>query len=118
MKRHARLILAVVFLAIFVPVLFVKGVIGKYFLQFGVTISAAVMLSLLEALTLAPMLKNEDYSGQSMTGTATPSCIDPDKSSMRRRLFVNDRGEEIGCKLFDYSGGGLSFSGVLPYGRQ
>ncbi|MBI4346063.1 MAG: efflux RND transporter permease subunit [Elusimicrobia bacterium] len=42
-------------LAIFVPVLFVKGVIGKYFLQFGVTISAAVALSLLEALTLAPM---------------------------------------------------------------
>ena len=46
---------SVAILAIFVPVLFVKGVIGKYFLQFGVTISAAVMLSLLEALTLAPM---------------------------------------------------------------
>src|ERR1044071_1395503 len=42
-------------LAIFLPVLFVKGVIGKYFLQFGMTISAAVLLSLLEALTLAPM---------------------------------------------------------------
>ena len=46
---------SVAILAIFVPVLFVKGVIGKYFLQFGVTISAAVALSLLEALTLAPM---------------------------------------------------------------
>jgi HAE1 family hydrophobic/amphiphilic exporter-1 len=46
---------SVAILAIFVPVLFVKGVIGKYFLQFGMTISAAVMLSLLEALTLAPM---------------------------------------------------------------
>lgn len=46
---------SVAILAIFVPVLFVKGVIGKYFLQFGITISAAVMLSLLEALTLAPM---------------------------------------------------------------
>jgi HAE1 family hydrophobic/amphiphilic exporter-1 len=46
---------SVAILAIFVPVLFVKGVIGKFFLQFGVTISAAVMLSLLEALTLAPM---------------------------------------------------------------
>lgn len=46
---------SVAILAIFVPVLFVKGVIGKYFLQFGMTISIAVMLSLLEALTLAPM---------------------------------------------------------------
>ena len=51
----AALASSVAILAIFVPVLFVKGVIGKYFLQFGVTISAAVMLSLLEALTLAPM---------------------------------------------------------------
>jgi hydrophobe/amphiphile efflux-1 (HAE1) family protein len=51
----AAMAASVAILAIFVPVLFVKGVIGKYFLQFGVTISVAVMLSLLEALTLAPM---------------------------------------------------------------
>jgi HAE1 family hydrophobic/amphiphilic exporter-1 len=51
----AAMAASVAILAIFVPVVFVKGVIGKYFLQFGVTISAAVMLSLLEALTLAPM---------------------------------------------------------------
>jgi len=42
-------------LAIFIPVVFMKGIIGKFFYQFGVTISAAVALSLLEALTLAPM---------------------------------------------------------------
>ncbi|MFA6092686.1 MAG: efflux RND transporter permease subunit [Elusimicrobiota bacterium] len=42
-------------LAIFVPVVFMKGIVGKFFFQFGVTISVAVMLSLLEALTLAPM---------------------------------------------------------------
>ncbi len=41
--------------AIFLPVIFMKGIIGKFFFQFGITISAAVMLSLLEALTLAPM---------------------------------------------------------------
>jgi multidrug efflux pump subunit AcrB len=32
-----------------------KGIIGKYFYQFGVTISVAVFLSLIEALTLTPM---------------------------------------------------------------
>ncbi len=42
-------------LAIFVPVVFMNGVIGKFFFQFGVTISVAVSISLLEALTLAPM---------------------------------------------------------------
>lgn len=36
---------SVAILAIFVPVVFVKGVIGKYFFQFGITISAAVMFS-------------------------------------------------------------------------
>jgi multidrug efflux pump len=41
--------------AIFLPVAFMKGIIGKYFFQFGVTISVAVLLSLLEALTLTPM---------------------------------------------------------------
>lgn len=41
--------------AIFLPVAFMKGIIGKFFFQFGVTISVAVIISLLEALTLAPM---------------------------------------------------------------
>ncbi|MEQ1876513.1 MAG: efflux RND transporter permease subunit, partial [Bdellovibrionia bacterium] len=41
--------------AIFLPVAFMTGVIGKYFYQFGVTMTAAVLLSLLEALTLTPM---------------------------------------------------------------
>jgi hydrophobe/amphiphile efflux-1 (HAE1) family protein len=42
-------------MAIFLPVAFMKGIIGKFFFQFGVTISVAVLISLLEALTLAPM---------------------------------------------------------------
>jgi multidrug efflux pump subunit AcrB len=41
-------------IAIFIPVVFMKGVIGKYFLQFGVTLSVAVALSYVEAITLAP----------------------------------------------------------------
>jgi hydrophobe/amphiphile efflux-1 (HAE1) family protein len=42
-------------LAIFVPVVFMQGIVGKFFYQFGITLSVAVMISLLEALTLAPM---------------------------------------------------------------
>ena len=42
-------------IAIFLPVAFMSGIIGKFFFEFGMTISIAVALSLLEALTLAPM---------------------------------------------------------------
>ena len=42
-------------IAIFLPVAFMEGVMGKYFFQFGITMSIAVSLSLLEALTLTPM---------------------------------------------------------------
>jgi len=41
--------------AIFLPVAFMQGIIGRFFFQFGVTISVAVLISLLEALTLTPM---------------------------------------------------------------
>jgi multidrug efflux pump subunit AcrB len=40
--------------AIFIPVIFVKGIIGRFFLQFGVTLCLAVLLSYVEAVTLAP----------------------------------------------------------------
>jgi hydrophobe/amphiphile efflux-1 (HAE1) family protein len=41
--------------AIFLPVAFMSGIMGRFFFEFGVTISVAVLLSLLEALTLTPM---------------------------------------------------------------
>lgn len=40
--------------AIFLPVVFMQGITGKFFLQFGVALSLAVLLSYLEAVTLAP----------------------------------------------------------------
>jgi len=42
-------------IAVFLPVAFMQGVIGRFFYQFGITVTAAVALSLLEALTLTPM---------------------------------------------------------------
>lgn len=41
--------------AVFLPVIFMSGVIGKFFFQFGITMSVAVLLSLLEAVTITPM---------------------------------------------------------------
>jgi hydrophobe/amphiphile efflux-1 (HAE1) family protein len=41
--------------AVFLPVVFMSGIIGKFFFQFGVTMCACVLLSLLEAVTITPM---------------------------------------------------------------
>jgi len=51
----AALAASLAILAIFLPVVLMPGIIGKFFFQFGVTISVAVMISLVEALTIAPM---------------------------------------------------------------
>lgn len=51
----AALVATLSLIAIFLPVAFISGVIGRFFFQFGVTITVAVLLSLLEALTLTPM---------------------------------------------------------------
>jgi HAE1 family hydrophobic/amphiphilic exporter-1 len=42
-------------IAIFLPVAFMRGVVGKFFYQFGMALSVAVGISLLEALTFTPM---------------------------------------------------------------
>jgi hydrophobe/amphiphile efflux-1 (HAE1) family protein len=51
----AAIAATVAIIAIFLPIAYMKGIIGKYFYQFAVTISVAVFLSLVEALTLTPM---------------------------------------------------------------
>jgi len=60
--------------AIFLPVIFMNGVIGKFFFQFGVTLSVAVMLSYIEAITLAParcaQILNTSRDNRSRVGKA------------------------------------------------
>ncbi|HEY3226337.1 MAG TPA: efflux RND transporter permease subunit [Planctomycetota bacterium] len=41
-------------IAIFLPIAFARGIIGKFLFQFGVVLSVSVFLSLIEALTIAP----------------------------------------------------------------
>jgi hydrophobe/amphiphile efflux-1 (HAE1) family protein len=44
--------------AVFVPVAFMGGIIGKFFYQFGITVVVAVMVSLFVSFTLDPMLSS------------------------------------------------------------
>jgi hydrophobe/amphiphile efflux-1 (HAE1) family protein len=69
----AALAATVAVIAIFMPVAFMGGVVGKFFLQFGVTLSVAVALSYVEAITLAParcaqMLQTSSHGSRGIVG--------------------------------------------------
>jgi multidrug efflux pump subunit AcrB len=42
--------------AVFIPVAFMSGIIGRFFYQFGITVAVAVLVSLFVSFTLDPML--------------------------------------------------------------
>ncbi|MPQ57313.1 efflux RND transporter permease subunit [Duganella sp. FT27W] len=44
--------------AVFIPVAFMQGIIGRFFLQFGITVAVAVLVSLFVSFTLDPMLSS------------------------------------------------------------
>jgi len=44
--------------AVFIPVAFMDGIIGRFFLQFGITVAVAVLVSLFVSFTLDPMLSS------------------------------------------------------------
>ncbi len=76
-------------IAIFLPVAFMSGIIGKFFLQFGVTISVAVFLSLIEALTLTPMRASRFlYTGSGNIITKTVFRVFDILSSIYQRLLA------------------------------
>ncbi|MCB9139304.1 MAG: efflux RND transporter permease subunit [Caldilineaceae bacterium] len=43
-------------LAVFLPVAYAQGIIGRFFRDFGLTVAMAIIVSTFEALTMAPML--------------------------------------------------------------
>ena len=47
--------------AVFVPVAFMKGIVGRFFFQFGMTVTFAVLVSLFVSFTLDPMLSSRWY---------------------------------------------------------
>ncbi|MFH1974478.1 MAG: efflux RND transporter permease subunit [Pseudomonadota bacterium] len=67
--------------AIFLPVAFMKGIIGRFFLQFALTVVFSVLVSLLVSFTLTPMLASiflkriahrRGYSGTEATAAVKP----------------------------------------------
>ncbi len=57
--------------AVFLPVGFMGGIIGRFFHQFGITVTAAVLISMFVSFTLDPMLSSiwRDPAAHGATGT-------------------------------------------------
>ncbi|MCL4858032.1 MAG: efflux RND transporter permease subunit, partial [Caldilineaceae bacterium] len=63
-------------LAVFLPVAYAEGIIGRFFVAFGLTVSIAMAISFFESLTMAPMLSAYFFSAKQ--GAASESDADAD----------------------------------------
>ncbi|MFH1999287.1 MAG: efflux RND transporter permease subunit [Planctomycetota bacterium] len=54
--------------AVFIPVAFIQGMVGRMFYEFGMTVAIAVLISLFISLTLTPMLCSRYLNTQQKTG--------------------------------------------------
>lgn len=84
------MVISAAVIAIFLPVAFMKGIIGKFFFQFGITVSAAVAFSLLEALTLTPSRSSQMlYAGhESFIGRITDRVMNDLKDKYKSTLML------------------------------
>jgi multidrug efflux pump len=57
-----------VLVAVFLPISYLQGNVGRLFSEFGVTVAAAVVFSALVALTLTPMMTSKLFSGGIVRG--------------------------------------------------
>jgi HAE1 family hydrophobic/amphiphilic exporter-1 len=63
-------------MVIFLPVAFMKGIIGRFFMQFALTVVFSVGISLLVSLTLTPMLSSIFLKPKRRDSTRTPGVLD------------------------------------------
>ena len=85
-------------LAVFIPVAFMKGIVGRFFFAFGITVAFAVAVSLFVSFTLDPMLSSR--------------WTDPDIARTGRRHFIA-RGLDVFNRGFDRAADG--YRGVVGW---
>ena len=83
----AAIAATVAVVAIFLPVIFAKGIVGAFLFHFGITVTAAVLLSLLEALTLTPM-RCAHFLSAGATANKMQRLLDRMISSLERRYHI------------------------------
>ncbi len=84
-------------IVIFIPVAFMKGIIGRFFFQFGLTVVFAVMVSWFVSFTLTPMLASL-FLKRSKESAAVQSGDSSLKGTMKwssRKLFLARMSDSI-----------------------
>ncbi len=81
-------------LAVFLPVAYASGIIGKFFREFGLTVSIAIIVSTFEALTMAPMLSAYFFRSKHDDEETTPAADDDDLDTVEERF--EQGGDETG----------------------
>jgi HAE1 family hydrophobic/amphiphilic exporter-1 len=80
--------------AVFVPVAFMGGMIGRIFFQFGVTVAFAVLVSLFVSFTLDPMLSSVWYDPE-IEGAHGHAKVVPKNPVRRLVMRFNQKFEEM-----------------------
>jgi HAE1 family hydrophobic/amphiphilic exporter-1 len=76
--------------AVFIPVLFMGGIIGRLFHEFAVTIAVAILISGFVSLTLTPMLCSRFLRSQ--TGARHSAIYDASEQAFKKMLDIYEVG--------------------------
>ena len=111
--------------AVFLPIGFMEGIIGKFFHEFGITVAASILISMFVSFTLDPMLSSvwhdpavHLHSGPDGTGhdATTPAHPGRGTSSHSRRLLRTQHrtGVVVPCGLAGPRRGAVARQGRAP----
>jgi HAE1 family hydrophobic/amphiphilic exporter-1 len=101
--------------AIFLPVAFMKGIIGRFFLQFALTIIFAILVSLLVSFTLTPMMASiflQPHKKSIPNPTAAGSGLQTTQPPVKKKIWqkAGDLMEHYYKKLEEYYRHTLEFT--------
>ena len=108
--------------AVFLPVGFMGGIIGKFFKQFGVTVAFAVLLSMFISFTLDPMLSSvwHDPDAKGARGNGPVARLLRGFERVMRRLedgYVATLRWGLRHRWLTLAGAALTFAAAIGLGR-
>jgi HAE1 family hydrophobic/amphiphilic exporter-1 len=109
----AVLAMTLTVVSVFLPIAFVGGLIGKFFSPFGLAVTAAVLISLVEAFTLAPMLSAHWF--KQLRPKAGQEHVEGAAAQLGwlDRLYRRALGWTLGHKLATAGLGAVAFLAIL-----
>ena len=94
-------------IAVFLPVSFMSGIVGQFFIQFGFTVAVAVFMSLLVARLISPLLAAYTLRPHANSPSADGPVMDWYLRTLRWSIANRGKTVLIGAMIFVVSVGGL-----------